>query len=619
MTSPQVMSRALNTHQFRKDVQETGAVREKNANNILGKAQESLFNAKAGLRRFFGGSGDKDKGSMPGSEGSEAGGLSVDGSGAVDTSDLSAAAVGKLRRASMTTYTFNLAAAPTGQVEREVRRLAGLEGPGSGVFGRISAAPEAGGGGAAGYDDVEAMTSGRGGRQGDDDDEDDDDSQYAFQGNRAHSGPSPVPVPSTRSHPHPFLGGGQGSQRSLLAQARAHSQGALAAGAAAGAADRMHSIDYVDDPAAEPLPDIRPRLGKPGSSSQLLIPSGQGSPGAGPSPLGQGQLGSMRDRKPRNGTNEGFLTASGSASPGPMSPGTPNPGPLGMGLGGNGSASPQGMSHVPRLPTLSSPLSVTTPRASGSQHQLSGLGSGPNAIMAMSPSDSRPDSGRPWRAPSHTHGLRPGGEGEGSAHSPGNHSHHGYMGGGGGGGGRWMQQDSDDVASMLAAAGGDADMLHRIMAGGDVGPDGGEAGGLHLPRLGGGGGGGGGADDHAAAERAAERLEQLRKFQDNLDTQLARERQAVATGKVRRSSVLEDAYGHQQPRWQNTFNPEAQSMHGKLSAVDPLRRSEFDNPRLAKFGKELKSGSSGGPGGSGSAASASPVVARARRLSTVMA
>ncbi|PNH04858.1 hypothetical protein TSOC_008897 [Tetrabaena socialis] len=99
----------------------------------------------------------------------------------------------------------------------------------------------------------------------------------------------------------------------------------------------------------------------------------------------------------------------------------------------------------------------------------------------------------------------------------------------------------------------------------------------------------------------------------DLDDHMKRERQAMAAGRVRRSSILEDMVGaNQQPRWQMTYQSEGQAVHGgKSGGVDATRRSELDNVRLARFNKDLSR-----PGGG---AGVSPVVARARRLSTVTA
>lgn len=50
--------------------------------------------------------------------------------------------------------------------------------------------------------------------------------------------------------------------------------------------------------------------------------------------------------------------------------------------------------------------------------------------------------------------------------------------------------------------------------------------------------------------------------QANLDEHLLRERHALAVGKVRRSSALEEVVGAQQPRWQMTYRgPEAAGAH----------------------------------------------------------
>lgn len=77
---------------------------------------------------------------------------------------------------------------------------------------------------------------------------------------------------------------------------------------------------------------------------------------------------------------------------------------------------------------------------------------------------------------------------------------------------------------------------------------------------------------------------------------------------MRRTSALEAmGTGGSQPKWQLTYQHDP--YHTRAEAVDATRRSELEKAHLTK----LLAGGKAGP----SAAQASPVVQRARRLSSV--
>ncbi|KAG2440174.1 hypothetical protein HXX76_004287 [Chlamydomonas incerta] len=463
------------------------------------------------------------------------------------------------------------------------------------------------------YDDVQSLNGGAKGEVGEDGSDDDED--YSFQGSK---------------QPQRLATGAAASSGANSVQRRASSHDAIAAAATAAAeatSGTMEVTDFANLSPAESgaLPDAHPtRLGGPGgvsmgrnaahagasalthrghTASQLTVnlPSGPST----------GQLGLLRDRKGGVGNSDSRrITGDGYASsPGPISPMTPF-GSVGALVSGaanagthSGSGTPLhgaslGASAIPRLPNLL----PAAPSRAGSKGQIVmgpaySVGALAAAISPGGGTDSRPGTSSRVR-------------GVFAASSDPNLDAHGSPGHSSGG--RWYQQDTADVDAVLA---GEEEAFQRLMAaqragggGGGPMPDDGYGGGgpsgdgFHLPQLG-----------NMMPDRAELQLQELRKYQANLDDHITKERQALVTGRVRRSSVLEElAGGAQQPRWQMTYNNEAAASHAKLGTVDPTRKSEMDNARLARIAKDSKA-----PGMS--AASASPVVARARRLSTVMA
>ncbi|GFR52242.1 hypothetical protein Agub_g14776 [Astrephomene gubernaculifera] len=826
----QVLSRALNTHNYKKDVVETGGGRDKNPSNILGKAQDSLFSSKTGLRLFRGGS-QHDIGALTaadetetldlrdpswtnsnnltnnsnlirasanssssmglgpmlggaaasggsflaigggggGSPAAAAAGSTAAGGGGAAAAE-SSLRVGKVRRSSMTTYTINLGGGMGGQVEREVRRLAGLnafarpsqaevpvahatsfdevqEMGADSLHGASSIGDECNGladGGGYGAGGGAAAATGRGGAGG-------GAARQAF-GSPHGSSLLSDPVNPDSSTGGGGGGGGCGSSSStgvvVSLVARRSSVGSSVGGGGYGSsggagggdagATSMEICDF-EHPASPrspaPLPSVElrtQRLNRLPSSTHISL-GGAGAGGGGgngsPTALQGGGLGLMRDRK--GGAFGGGAPLRAVSTD------------CGIGGGGSGLTSPSvaataaasttaggSASSLPKLPLLqmgagpsrASSSNVTVPPSNGSASPLTHLSplSGVMAAAvaaAAAGSDSRSNSGRLVLPPSiETRGSGPlepitalGAVGGGGAADVSSGiiiggGGGGAVGTGAGGGGRWFQQEAEDLHDMLygsgAVSGGvggsgnavDETLLSLMSASSstalaasgptatttavttafsrgltaasnvdevvDVGVDddvtttttevtpigGGDtsaaaAAAFSLPRL-----------SDLLPEKAAATLQELRRFQATLDDHVARERQAMAAGRVRRTSVLEDAVGSHQPRWQSAYNSDV-SLNGKLALVDAVRRTEppppadRSNAHLSKLSKDGRAAAgqggggggggrssssggggllSGGGGGSGggvlpAAAAVSPVVARARRLSTVTA
>ncbi|KXZ51602.1 hypothetical protein GPECTOR_12g566 [Gonium pectorale] len=669
---PLVLHRALNTHLFKKDVVELGGVRDRNPASILGKAQDSLYCAKNGFRRMLAASSTDDPDAPDEPETVDlvepVPGPAPDEAFASHPRGVSRA--GKARRSSMTTFTIDLGGAPGGSVEREVRRLAGLPTTGA-AFARASADPSGAGAGAgaaaaaghpgASFDDVMELTidhrrlvSGGGGLPGAsgaagaaaysevDDEDGDDDASYAFQGGSSSGLAGGGMVSRPTAGPRQGFGfssgtnvafdsGGGATAASRAARRRSstcndivvaigggspHSNGggslgggSLGGGAGSGAHAR-ESLELVDlrsgGGSAASLPDVGPpRPGTSvrggGGSSPFVAPVGH--VGA----VSTGQLGFMRDRKGSVGAGGGGGGAGGTwgAQRGGTQEGYGSPPAHAHSIPSGGSDT------LLKLPTLGNPS-----RAASAAQLLAPSAASSGALVV-------PDS-RPASRPASSRMLLPRNQGSsadavpagaaagappmpmrvslpgGAAGGPRLSMADGGMDGTYGGGGRWFQQDVEDVEAVMAE--GDEAMLRRIMTTGALpsAPEDEYGEPFQLPRL-----------TDILPDKAAATLGELRKFQAHFDDHMSKERQAIAQGRVRRSSALEDAVGNQQPRWVMTYHQESQSVHSKI--VDPTRRSELDKMHLARLMRDKDAARQP----AGAAAAVSPVVARARRLSTV--
>eukprot|EP00198_Chlamydomonas_reinhardtii_P008223 XP_001697560.1 predicted protein [Chlamydomonas reinhardtii] len=574
-TPPPVLSKALNTHNYRKEQHETtsGA---KNPTSILGRAAESLYNARHGLARLFGAESGDDPGAATKPPADLLGepGAAKPSPGSEDPSVSPAQpGRGRQRRGSVTTYTLNLPGSG-GSVEREVRRLAGYDGAtmGPSVVSRRSL--EMMPGPSCSYDHVQNVNGVQWRASSHD-----AVSAGALAAAEALSGTMEVADFASSLNP---------TESSVLTDA---------------IPTRLGGLGGISMSRNAPLAAGGGALTHRGNTANHLavnVPSG---------PAGStGQLGLLRDRKGvggvSNNDSQRFTGDGYASSPGPMSPMTPygSAGAFASGMANagthSGSATPlhgasPGASAIPRLPNLL----ASAPSRAGSKGQIVTGSVGALAASIISPgggggTDSRPGTGSRMRgvfaAVSDPNLLVL------DAHGSPGHS----------GGGRWYQQDTGDFDSVLASGEEALMAAQRGGVGGSMQDDGYGYGGdaVHLPQLG-----------NVLPDRTELQLQELRKFKANLDDHISKERQALVTGRVRRSSVLEElAGGSQQPRWQMTYNPEAAASHAKLGSVDPNRKSEMDNARLARIAKDSKSPAM-------SAASASPVVARARRLSTVIA
>ncbi|EFJ48860.1 hypothetical protein VOLCADRAFT_117481 [Volvox carteri f. nagariensis] len=632
----------------------------------------------------------------------------------------------------MTTYTVNLTGAAGSQVEREVRRLAGL----TSAFTRPSAAAAAASANdtantaqGASFDTVEEMgaaSPGSGAGAGGEVD-------AICSGGGGGSLAQPSPRPS-------FFGGsvrgggggggtaaGRGPIRPAFGAAAASSTGsgdACRPSVNGDVASVRHSVELADVTSIPSssnmnIPGLEGRQGtgrqgrRPSLPQAFLGADGavaaataaatsappHGSSGSlslssvipsSSSQLLSGQLGLMRDRK---ASRHNMLLDGCSPPPTPPPPTTTTmtggltcPATPGGGGGGIGAATAGASASSPviKLPTLPS----ATPGRAQSGSQIADPSTSPPprrihativsastvtpaaiAVVALSPftsaapsatigggggggyplalTDSRPGSSRLVLARGYTTNILTVPDRRSSVENIDLGAAVTVGSSGGGGGGRWFQQDADDMEAMLS---GNDELLERLMvagmsygsgsgaplvaggvgggagsrvfsgcgAGDSGGSGGGEpAGGRLLPRL---------ADVSSSSvggpqDRATAQLQELWRVQASVEDQLNRERLAMAAGRgARKASVLEDVAGQHQPRWQVSYNVDAPVTHAKLGTVDASRRSELDRAHLTKLVKEQKAAAGGQqhPGPVVPAAAVSPVVARARRLSTVL-
>ncbi|GIL77368.1 hypothetical protein Vretimale_2807 [Volvox reticuliferus] len=661
MHQPQVISRALHTHNYRKDVAETGGLRDRNPSDILGKAQDSLYTSKTGLRRLLGGSSNKEiavSSTVP----EEPETLEIsEPSRQFSSTEGVATRVAKTRRSSMTTYTVNLGGAVGIQAEREVRRLAGL----TTAFARPSGPGDTPTiAHATSFDAIEEMACPGAGTNPGDESDIDGSCQYRPASSALFGGSIRIGTAA---------GGGRGPVRAAFGAAGSTASGDSCQVSGCGDSPGLrHSVELADVtsmPSTTSLTfatsDNRGALHAatarpvqaltlphafvcPASAAAAAAAAASGSGGntsnAGSLPVSPvtsisgsqllGHLGLMRDRKtPRHNTVDSFSPPSSLG--GSISTGTP-------GCGGGVTTAASTVSVLSGGVPL--PISVlklpNLPATPGKGHSSTQIG--PNQSLftptgcgggGAAPScDSRPGSSRLAQGRGATTNILVVPDRRISVENI--ELGAGIITGGGGamaragaecagpGGGRWFQQDTEDIEALLA---GNEELLERLMSAGYTSGTGTGTGtgnavggrpsqstgdgssppgepGLLLPRL---------AD--AASDRATAQLQELWRVQANVEDQLNRDRQALATGRTRRASVLEDVAGQHQPRWQVSYNVEGPANHGKLGVVDASRRSELDRAHLVKLVKEQKAAPPAIP-----AAAVSPVVARARRLSTVM-